>query len=172
MSTRYSMIVTAGSDGTRQPMLKFGDRSKFLRAFVNLIDGFAAGNARAGQFDLQLDDGTNGTAGTPPSQTVTYVGPAGAQTVVIGGKSVAFTAGADATATATAAAAAINADSVTGLGCVATSAAGVLTVKLKVHARLYGMTNGVTFSVTGAGATANGATMTGGVAAPANGFTL
>lgn len=172
MATRYSLIITAGTDMNRQGMLKITDRSKALRALANTIDGISAGNENAGRFDLQLDDGTNGTAGTPPQQTVTYTAPSGAQTVVIGGKSVAFTAGADATATAAAAAVAINADAVTGLGCIATSAAGVLTVKLKVHARLYGMVNGVTFSVTGTGAAAGGGTMTGGVSAQANGFSL
>lgn len=172
MATRYSLVITAGPDRKRQPLLKFTERSKFLSALLNLMSAIGSGTAMAGVFDLQLDDGTNGTAGTPPSQTVTYTAPAGAQTVVIGGKSVAFTAGADATTTAAAGAAAINADPVTGLGAVASNVAGVLTVKLKVHARLYGMVNGVTFSATGTGAAAGGATMVGGVSALANGFTL
>lgn len=171
MSTRYALIITAGPDRKRQPLLKFTERQKFMSALLNLMSAIGSGTAMTGVFDLQLDDGTN-TAGTPPSQTVTYLAPAGAQTVTVGGKQVSFTSSGNATTDAATLAALINADAILGVGCAATSAAGVCTIKIKAHARLYGMLNGVTLAATGTGATANGATFTGGVSAGANGFTL
>lgn len=109
------------------------------------------------------------TLGVVGTQTVTYVAPSGAQTIVINGVTVySATAGASATATATAAAAAINASSNALIsGHVrALSTAGVVTV-YALNTGLRG--NAVTISATGTGATANGARLAGGTVASSTG---
>jgi phage tail sheath gpL-like len=161
--------VAAGPDGYRAQLTAPKDRQKTSAALHNMLQGVMAGVYRGGQVDIETDDGNGGTAA---SQTVTYTAPAGAQTIVIAGRTVNFTAGADATATALAAVAAIQADSVANRLVSASSAAGVVTLKAKVLPCANTMANGATLAVTGTGAAAGGATFAGGVNSTNAGFAL
>ena len=103
--------------------------------------------------------------------TVTYVTPSGAQTIVLGGRTVSFTALATATLTAALAVQMLMADSLIKNAFNVSNSAGVVTMS-----RLVGGDGGnVTLSATGTGATASGAALTGGTnttaaTTTANGF--
>lgn len=153
------------------------DRAKTCQALLNLFTGIDAGNWRAGRVEIQQGQGmVNGVAA---SQTVTYVTPSGAQTVTIGGVAVAFTAGADAAATVQAAIAAIRAHPVASglvfipqLPTYVFNNANVLKLWANTIPVANTLGNGLTLAATGTGATANGATFTGGVNATLNGFSV
>lgn len=103
-------------------------------------------------------------AGTAQSsQTVTYSSSSGAQTIVVGGYTVSFTAGASDTLTAQAAIDAISADPVLSTFLFASKSSGVLTLKT----RAMGIFNALTLAVTGTGATRGGATFASGTSAAA-----
>lgn len=169
MSNRYTIQVEVGP-GTLAPQLKDSKRrDKACAALVRLFQGIGSGTYNSGQVDVGVDDGVGGTA---PSQTVTYVAPSGAQTITVGGVVINFTAGADATTTAANAVAAAQASPAFRAMCRASSVAGVVTLRSNVNPRIYTAANGCTVAATGTGATANGATMTGGVNAAQNGWLL
>jgi hypothetical protein len=175
--TRYTLSIENGTITPQGLAQAHTDRAKSMQSWINLLTGIDAGNWRAGRVELHTGAGTG--SGTAASQTVTYSGSSGAQTVVIGGTSVAFTAGATDAATVQNAIAAIRAHAVaSGLVFVPTppqygatiNTLAVLTVWANTLPRANTLANGTTFTVTGTGATAGGATMTGGVNAPRNGF--
>lgn len=166
---RYTISIAAGPDGYRAQLAAPKDRQKTSAALHNMLVGVFSGTYRGGQVDVEMDDGNGGTSA---SQTVTYVAPSGAQTIVIAGRSVAFTAGADATTTAAIAVAAIQADAVANRLVRASSVAGVVTVKANTLPCANTLANGATLTATGTGATANGATLTGGVNSTNAGFPL
>lgn len=107
------------------------------------------------------------TLGIPANGTVTYVAPSGAQTIVIDGTTAySAAAGASAALTATAAAAAINAHATIGQRYRALARAGVVWI----FDRNPGVVGNATrLSVTGTGATASGARLTGGTTASSEG---
>ncbi len=166
---RYTLTIAAGPDAFAQVCGVQSRKHKALKSWLNLCAGLLSGVYRGGQVDVAVDEGTGGVAA---SQTVTYVAPSGAQTIVIMGRSVAFTAGATATATALVAVAAIQADAIASRYVTASSAAGVVTLTAKTlpGAQLVG--NGITLTATGTGATANGATLAGATNSTDTGYGL
>lgn len=168
-SRRYTLQIHAGPDAFSQVCGAQARKGKAFKGWANLVAALMGGSYRGGQVDVGVDDGTGGTAA---SQTVTYVAPSGAQTIVIAGRTVNFTAGADATTTAAIAVAAIQADSVASRLVSASSVAGVVTLKAKTFPCSHTLANGATLTATGTGATANGATLTGGVVSTDAGYAL
>ena len=98
------------------------------------------------------------------SGSVTYTVASGAQTVVVSGHSVGFASDISDALTATAAAAAITADPVVSL-LVAATVDGVDPTKVNIVSRLPGTVGNYTLTVTGTGAAAGAATLTGGATA-------
>jgi hypothetical protein len=143
-------------------------KDKAVGLFAKLANAVCSGAFRFGQVDFAIDDSN----ATPASQTVTYTASAGAQTIVIAGRSVAFTAGASDTLTAAAAVTAIQADTIANRLVRATSSAGVVTLKSNAPPSMATISNGTTLTATGTGAAAGGATFTGGVVSTDTGYAL
>jgi hypothetical protein len=95
------------------------------------------------------------------AQTVTYSSSAGAQTVVIQGVTLSFTAGASDTLTAVACVAALRANALLSTIMQADNAAGVVTFTMKKAYWGAGF-NALTLTVTGTGATAGSSTFASG----------
>jgi len=178
-ATRYVITVEGGTRTPQALANAHTDRAKSCQALINLFAGIDAGNWLAGRVEIHNGAGTG--SGTAASQTVTYSGSTGAQTITIGGVAVSFTAGATDNATLVAAINAIRLNS-SAFGLVfipmapvygaALNAANVLTLWANTVPRANTLGNGLTLAVTGTGATAGGATFAGGVNAPANGFNV
>lgn len=145
-----------------------GRKDKAVGLLQKLAGAVASGSFRFGQVDIAIDDAT----GTAASQTVTYTAPAGAQTITIAGRAVAFTAGADATTTAAIAVAAIQADLIANRLVRSSSAAGVVTLRSNVPPTIATAANGMALAATGTGAAVGGATFAGGVNDTVTGYAL
>lgn len=172
-SHRYTLTVAAGPDAFSQRCgAQGGRRDKALKGWLDLVVGLMSGTYRGGQVDLAVDEGTSAGGGVAATNTVTYTAPSGAQTIVIMGRTVNLTAGADATSTALAAVAAIQADVVASRMVSATSAAGVVTLTAKTLPGTQAVGNGITLTVTGTGAARGSATFTGGVSSTDAGYPL
>ena len=153
------------------------DKSKTCRALANLINGIGSGAHRAGRVEIHAGAGSNG--GTAASQTVTYSGSAGAQSITIGGTAVNFTAGATDAATVQNAIAAIRANTAAfGKVFIPTAptygatinTGAVLTLWANVPPTNNALGNSLSFAVTGTGATGGGLNFAGGVNASPAGF--
>jgi hypothetical protein len=96
--------------------------------------------------------------------SVTYTTASGAQVITINGTAVSFSAGGSDSATATAAVAAIAANA-TAAALVTAAVDGVDPTKVDITAKINGTAGDYTLTVTGTGATASGATLTGGATA-------
>lgn len=160
-------LVAGAPDGLSSLGVQ-GRKDKAMGLLQKLAGSVASGAHRFGQVDLAVDDG----AATPASQTVTYTAPSGAQTIVIAGRTVSFTASGTATNTALLAVAAIQADVIANRLVRATSAAGVVTLKSNVPPCMATSANGMTLAVTGTGAAVGGGTFTGGVNDTSAGYAL
>ena len=176
---RYVFVIEAGTLTPQVFLKQHTDRAKTCQGLINLWTGIDAGNWRAGQVEIHTGPGSNG--GVAASNTVTYTAPAGAQTIVIGGITVSFTAGVDAPTTVQAAIAAIRANtSAFGLVFIPTppqygaaiNTGGVLTLWANTIPVANQLGNGLTFAVTGTGAVVGAATFTGGTNSGPNGFFL
>lgn len=176
---RYVFTIEAGTI-TPQPFNQAHvDRAKTVQGIINLWTGIDAGNWRAGRVEVAVGAGTG--SGTAASQTVTYSGSTGAQTITIGGNAVSFTAGATDAATVQAAIAAIRLVPLAfNLIFIPTppiygasiNSSNVLTLWANTVPVANTLGNGLTLAVTGTGATAGGATFAGAVNAPQNGFNV
>jgi hypothetical protein len=177
---RYVFVVEQGTLTAAQVLNKHQDRAKTTQSILNLFAGIDAGNWRAGRVEIQQGAGL--VSGVAASQTVTYAASAGAQTITIGGlAAISFTAGATDAATVQNAIAAIQAAKATaGSGALLVfvptlpiynfNTAAVLTLWANTIPVANQLGTGMTIAVTGTGATAGGATFTGGVNAAPNGF--
>lgn len=81
---RYVFTVEAATLTAQQVLSGvFQDRSKTIRALVNLFTGIGSGSWRAGRVEIQPDAGF--TTGAASTQTVVYSGSAGSQTINVAG---------------------------------------------------------------------------------------
>lgn len=159
---------TAGCPDTFASLGVQGRKDKAMGLFAKLANALCSGSFRFGQVDLEVDDG----AATPASQTVTYSGSSGAQTITIAGRQVSFASGASDTITATTALAAIAADTIANRYVRATNVAGVVTLKSNLPPVQAACANGMTLAVTGTGASVGAATFAGGVSDTTAGYAL
>jgi hypothetical protein len=143
-----NLTADGGPSGT--PVLLTGQRGADMPLLILQADSDVAVRL--------IGEGTTASSGT-----VTYTAPSGAQTIVLQGITLSFTAGATATLTALAALAAFYADPQAPLLFRASVSAGVITFK----SFRKGKFDALTLAATGSGASASGANLTGGASAAA-----
>lgn len=181
--TRYVITVENGTTTPQGLNQAHADRAKTCQALINLFTGIDAGNWRAGRVEVGTGAGGFGAGvGTAATGTVTYTAPTGAQTVVIGGVTVSFTAGVDAPTTVQNAITAIRAHAVaSGLVFIPTppsygaaiNTLNVLTLWANTIPVANQIGNGLTLAATTVGGTAVAtATFTGGTNSTRNGFNV
>ncbi len=181
-SSRYVFTIEGGTRTLQSLANAHSDKAKTCQGIINLWTGLDAGNWQGGRVEVHSGPGTGG--GVAASQTVTYVGSTGPQSITVESVVLNFTAGATDILTVQNAIAAIRAGGGVSafFGMVfiplapvygaTINTANILTLWANTVPRANTLGNGATFSVTGTGATAGGATFSGGVNAPANGFTV